>query len=163
MALSPPRRRFSPLCVSCNEPIVPAPGSEETVRVVALDKNFHLKCYRCEVRHLTFLVIHSCRRKPNLENFLFFVSIPGLRSPSLHWSRWKWLLSTGRQDSVYEVPHQESRASRKVICITLFTYEPNPKAQDLLSCRFAFASGLLFCNRVYVWALQKKYVCMQIL
>lgn len=41
-------RRFSPLCVSCNEPIVPASGSEETVRVVALEKNFHLKCYRCE-------------------------------------------------------------------------------------------------------------------
>ncbi|CAL1610923.1 unnamed protein product [Knipowitschia caucasica] len=41
-------RRFSPLCVSCNEPIIPAPGSEETVRVVALDRNFHLKCYRCE-------------------------------------------------------------------------------------------------------------------
>ncbi|XP_049587536.1 zyxin [Syngnathus scovelli] len=41
-------RRFSPLCVSCNEPIIPAPGSEETVRVIALDKNFHLKCYRCE-------------------------------------------------------------------------------------------------------------------
>ncbi|KAK1895006.1 Zyxin [Dissostichus eleginoides] len=41
-------RRFSPQCVSCNEPIVPSPGSEETVRVVALDKNFHLKCYRCE-------------------------------------------------------------------------------------------------------------------
>ncbi|KAF7670155.1 hypothetical protein LDENG_00050280 [Lucifuga dentata] len=41
-------RRFSPLCVSCNEPIIPAPGSEETVRVVALEKNFHLKCYRCE-------------------------------------------------------------------------------------------------------------------
>lgn len=42
-------RRFSPLCVSCNEPIVPDPGSEETLRVVALEKNFHLKCYRCEV------------------------------------------------------------------------------------------------------------------
>ncbi|KAB5586842.1 hypothetical protein PHYPO_G00006130 [Pangasianodon hypophthalmus] len=41
-------RRFSPLCVSCNEPIVPDPGSEETLRVVALEKNFHLKCYRCE-------------------------------------------------------------------------------------------------------------------
>uniref|UniRef100_UPI0037E85D2A zyxin isoform X2 n=1 Tax=Semicossyphus pulcher TaxID=241346 RepID=UPI0037E85D2A len=41
-------RRFSPLCVSCNEPIIPDQGSEETVRVVALDKNFHLKCYRCE-------------------------------------------------------------------------------------------------------------------
>lgn len=43
-------RRFSPLCVSCNEPIIPAQGSEETVRVVALEKNFHLKCYRCEVK-----------------------------------------------------------------------------------------------------------------
>ncbi|KAG7336029.1 hypothetical protein KOW79_000722 [Hemibagrus wyckioides] len=41
-------RRFSPLCVSCNEPIIPGPGSEETLRVVALEKNFHLKCYRCE-------------------------------------------------------------------------------------------------------------------
>ncbi|KAI7807049.1 zyxin isoform X2 [Triplophysa rosa] len=41
-------RRFSPLCVSCNEPIVPDAGSEETIRVVALEKNFHLKCYRCE-------------------------------------------------------------------------------------------------------------------
>ncbi|TRY94304.1 hypothetical protein DNTS_030384 [Danionella cerebrum] len=41
-------RRFSPLCVSCNEPIVPDPGCEETIRVVALEKNFHLKCYRCE-------------------------------------------------------------------------------------------------------------------
>lgn len=41
--------RYSPVCVSCKEPIVPDPGSEETVRVVALDKNFHLKCYRCEV------------------------------------------------------------------------------------------------------------------
>ncbi|CAB1334515.1 unnamed protein product [Coregonus sp. 'balchen'] len=27
---------------------VPDAGSQETVRVVALDKNFHLKCYRCE-------------------------------------------------------------------------------------------------------------------
>ncbi|KPP79337.1 zyxin-like, partial [Scleropages formosus] len=41
-------RRFSPVCVSCKEPIVPDPGSEETIRVVALDKNFHLKCYKCE-------------------------------------------------------------------------------------------------------------------
>ncbi|MEQ2255654.1 hypothetical protein ILYODFUR_016120 [Ilyodon furcidens] len=41
-------RRFSPLCEICKEPIVPAPGSEEIVKVVALDKNFHIKCYRCE-------------------------------------------------------------------------------------------------------------------
>lgn len=48
--------RFSPLCVSCNEPIIPDPGSEETVRVVALEKNFHLKCYRCEVRRFVFIL-----------------------------------------------------------------------------------------------------------
>ncbi|XP_026173263.1 zyxin isoform X2 [Mastacembelus armatus] len=56
-------RRFSPLCVSCNEPIVPAPGSEETVRVVALDKNFHLKCYRCEKQMkmaATLWMVGSC-------------------------------------------------------------------------------------------------------
>lgn len=29
---------------------MPEPGREETVRVVALDKNFHMKCYKCEVR-----------------------------------------------------------------------------------------------------------------
>lgn len=28
---------------------MPEPGREETVRVVALDKNFHMKCYKCEV------------------------------------------------------------------------------------------------------------------
>lgn len=51
LSVSPPSflRRFSPICVSCNDPIIPDPGSEETVRVVALEKNFHLKCYRCEV------------------------------------------------------------------------------------------------------------------
>lgn len=28
---------------------MPEPGRDETVRVVALDKNFHMKCYKCEV------------------------------------------------------------------------------------------------------------------
>lgn len=27
---------------------MPEPGRDETVRVVALDKNFHMKCYKCE-------------------------------------------------------------------------------------------------------------------
>lgn len=54
--------RFSPLCVSCNEPIVPDAGSEETLRVVALEKNFHLKCYRCEVRrHFHLLSLPQIR------------------------------------------------------------------------------------------------------
>lgn len=36
---------------------MPEPGKDETVRVVALEKNFHMKCYKCEVstRHLVFL------------------------------------------------------------------------------------------------------------
>jgi len=40
-------RRFAPRCSVCQEPIMPTPGEEETVRVVALDRSFHLHCYRC--------------------------------------------------------------------------------------------------------------------
>lgn len=29
---------------------MPAQGQEETVRIVALDRDFHEQCYRCEVR-----------------------------------------------------------------------------------------------------------------
>lgn len=28
---------------------MPAQGQEETVRIVALDRDFHVQCYRCEV------------------------------------------------------------------------------------------------------------------
>lgn len=28
---------------------MPSPGQEETVRIVALDRDFHVQCYRCEV------------------------------------------------------------------------------------------------------------------
>ena len=31
-------------------PIMPEAGQEETVRVVALDRSFHIACYKCEVR-----------------------------------------------------------------------------------------------------------------
>ncbi|XP_041077846.1 zyxin [Polyodon spathula] len=41
-------RRFSPRCCSCQDPIMPETGKDETIRVVALERNFHLKCYRCE-------------------------------------------------------------------------------------------------------------------
>lgn len=41
-------KQYAPRCSVCAEPIMPEPGREETVRVVALDKNFHMKCYRCE-------------------------------------------------------------------------------------------------------------------
>lgn len=29
---------------------MPEPGQEETVRIVALDRSFHVGCYKCEVR-----------------------------------------------------------------------------------------------------------------
>lgn len=32
---------------------MPAPGQEETVRIVALDRDFHVQCYRCEVSQST--------------------------------------------------------------------------------------------------------------
>ncbi|XP_039769785.1 zyxin [Ornithorhynchus anatinus] len=41
-------RQYAPRCSVCSEPIMPEPGRDETVRVVALDKNFHMKCYKCE-------------------------------------------------------------------------------------------------------------------
>lgn len=41
-------RKFAPKCSVCQEPIVPEEGKDETVRIIALEKNFHVKCYRCE-------------------------------------------------------------------------------------------------------------------
>ncbi|XP_041119118.1 lipoma-preferred partner homolog isoform X2 [Polyodon spathula] len=41
-------KKFAPRCSVCKEPIMPATGQEETVRIVALDRDFHVQCYRCE-------------------------------------------------------------------------------------------------------------------
>lgn len=41
-------KKFAPRCCVCKEPILPELGQEETVRVVALDRSFHLECYKCE-------------------------------------------------------------------------------------------------------------------
>ncbi|XP_076871219.1 lipoma-preferred partner isoform X2 [Brachyhypopomus gauderio] len=41
-------KKFAPRCSVCQGPIMPAPGQEETVRIVALDRDFHVQCYRCE-------------------------------------------------------------------------------------------------------------------
>ncbi|XP_069753773.1 lipoma-preferred partner isoform X2 [Narcine bancroftii] len=41
-------KKFAPRCSVCNQAIMPADGQEETVRIVALERDFHLHCYRCE-------------------------------------------------------------------------------------------------------------------
>ncbi|KAK7867242.1 hypothetical protein R5R35_000234 [Gryllus longicercus] len=41
-------RKFAPRCCVCKLPIMPEPGQDETVRVVALDRSFHIHCYKCE-------------------------------------------------------------------------------------------------------------------
>ncbi|KAL4221528.1 E3 ubiquitin-protein ligase NRDP1 [Mactra antiquata] len=41
-------RKFAPRCCVCMKPIMPEQGQEETVRVVAMDRSFHVHCYRCE-------------------------------------------------------------------------------------------------------------------
>lgn len=45
---------------------MPAPGQEETVRIVALDRDFHVHCYRCEV----------CGQRPH--------TLPGSLEPGFH-------------------------------------------------------------------------------
>jgi len=39
---------FAPKCAACGEGITPVEGTSDTVRVVAMEKDFHVDCYVCE-------------------------------------------------------------------------------------------------------------------
>ena len=41
---------FAPKCAACGDGITPVEGTADTVRVVAMEKDFHVDCYICEVR-----------------------------------------------------------------------------------------------------------------
>ena len=40
-------RKYAPKCHGCGHLITPAEGSNETVRVVSMEKDFHFDCYVC--------------------------------------------------------------------------------------------------------------------
>lgn len=61
-------RKFAPRCCVCMHPIMPEHGKEETVRVVALDRSFHVQCYRCEV--MTFVNLYSIMCE--IQNYFYY-------------------------------------------------------------------------------------------
>ena len=43
------QRKHGVRCDACGKAITPEEGEEEALRIVALGKNFCVKCYKCEV------------------------------------------------------------------------------------------------------------------
>uniref|UniRef100_A0A0N5BC43 LIM zinc-binding domain-containing protein n=1 Tax=Strongyloides papillosus TaxID=174720 RepID=A0A0N5BC43_STREA len=40
--------KYSPRCATCLKPIAPAHNETEVPRIIAMDKSYHVECYRCE-------------------------------------------------------------------------------------------------------------------
>ena len=43
-------RKQAAVCSECGEHILPGPGETQAVRIRALGRNFHTKCFKCKVR-----------------------------------------------------------------------------------------------------------------
>ncbi|UJR26863.1 hypothetical protein I4U23_008174 [Adineta vaga] len=53
-------QKFAPRCYACHRAILPNNGQEETIRIVALDRNYHVECYRCEQCNVKFTTDEGC-------------------------------------------------------------------------------------------------------
>ncbi|CAF1223435.1 unnamed protein product [Rotaria sordida] len=52
--------KFAPRCYVCHRPILPQPGQEETIRIIAFDRSYHIDCYRCENCNIQFTTEEGC-------------------------------------------------------------------------------------------------------
>ncbi|CAF1103030.1 unnamed protein product [Rotaria sordida] len=53
-------QKFAPRCYVCHRPILPINGQDETIRIVALDRSYHIDCYRCENCKIQFTNEEGC-------------------------------------------------------------------------------------------------------
>lgn len=97
-----PGRKYAPRCSVCGEPIMPEQGQEETVRIVALDRSFHVNCYVCEVRMKPEPVLYH-KLSTVLHWTDWSVCPPGMRAPAVLRGGGPRLLPTGRPHPVQEL------------------------------------------------------------
>lgn len=41
-------KKYAPKCAKCKQVIIPAEGTNETIRVCSMEKDFHVECFNCE-------------------------------------------------------------------------------------------------------------------